>query len=100
MTRHSCSAFLLKGSVVSLQGQPRPQREKQPQSGLSQIPLAWVLGEFATEITRSLLVTSGAQRMGEAWEPRMGRFQKGEWFSETTNQGSCLRLMLVNVGSL
>ena len=40
MTRHSCSAFLLKGSVVSLQGQPRPQGEKQPQSGLSQIPLA------------------------------------------------------------
>lgn len=31
--------LLLKGSVVSLQGQPRPQGEKQPQSGLSQIPL-------------------------------------------------------------
>lgn len=66
----------IEGSVVSLQGAAQASGKKQPQSGLSRIPLPGALGEFAAEMAKSLLVTSGAQRMGETWEPRMGRFQR------------------------
>lgn len=82
--------LLVRGSIVSLKGQPRPQGEKQPRGGLYRSPPARTLGELATEMIEPLPVTSGAQRMGESWETGHGQISKGRVVSRNYRSGSLL----------